>query len=196
MKNVLLVDNHTYYLKPLQRLINEAIVGCVLTTIKCDQIKTTDFNSYDLVVLSGGTGRAVIITRKFYRPIREMIMEAKVPVIGICLGAELIADAFGGEITKMRVKRYRNIPIYFVSKTKIDPGTNPIWVYQAHRWKIRRLPEMLEALAVSKDGIEVFRHRTKIIYGLQFHPEVIRPHGQGADIFVRVVKSIKLNTID
>lgn len=193
MKRILLIDNHTYYLNNLKNLIERAFPHSELTTIKRDEIAQYDYESYDLLILSGGNGKAVVRSRRFYEPIRSIISEARVPVIGVCLGAEMIADSFGAELSLMKVKRYRNIPIYFVKQTKIDPGGSPIFVYQAHRWKIRRLPEELECLAVSKDGIEIFRHKSKIVYGMQFHPEVIEPHSDGEKIFLSIVKSIKHN---
>jgi GMP synthase (glutamine-hydrolysing) len=193
MKNVLLIDNHTYYLNNLKELIDKALPSSFLTTIKRDEIADTNLEDYDLIILSGGTGKAVVRSRRFYEPIRNLISEAKIPMIGVCLGAEMIADSFGAELSLMKVKRYRNIPIYFVKQTRIDPGKSPIFVYQAHRWKIRRLPEELECLAVSKDGIEIFRHKSRIVYGLQFHPEVKEPHSDGEDIFLSIVESIKRN---
>lgn len=193
MKNILLIDNHTYYLNNLKSLIKRALPNSLLTTIKRDQIGETSFENYDLIILSGGTGKAVVRSRRFYEPIRNLISEAKIPVVGVCLGAEMIADSFGAELSLMKVKRYRNIPIYFVKQSRIDPGKSPIFVYQAHRWKIRRLPEELETLAVSKDGIEIFRHVSRIVYGVQFHPEVKEPHSDGEDIFLAIIESIKRN---
>lgn len=193
MKNVLLIDNHTYYLNNLKELIEKALPSSYLTTIKRDEIADTNLEDYDLIILSGGTGKAVVRSRRFYEPIRNLISEAKIPMVGVCLGAEMIADSFGAELSLMKVKRYRNIPIYFVKKTRIDPDKSPIFVYQAHRWKIRRLPEELECLAVSKDGIEIFRHQSRIVYGLQFHPEVKEPHSDGEEIFISIIESIKRN---
>lgn len=193
MKRILLIDNHTYYLNNLKDLIGKAFPHSELTTIKRDAIAQFNFNSYDLLILSGGIGKAVVRSRRFYEPIRNLISEAKIPVIGVCLGAEMIADSFGAELSLMKVKRYRNIPIYFVKQTRIDPGKSPIFVYQAHRWKIRRLPDELECLAVSKDGIEIFRHKSRIVYGMQFHPEVKEPHSDGEEIFLSIAKSIERN---
>jgi len=193
MNKVLLIDNHTYYLNNLKELIKKALPHSSLQIIKRDQIAETDFTNFDIIILSGGTGKAVVRSRRFYEPIRKLIGEAKIPVVGVCLGAEMIADSFGAELSLLKVKRYRNIPIYFVKQTKIDPNKSPIFVYQAHRWKIRRLPEDLECLAVSKDGIEIFRHKNRIVYGMQFHPEVKEPHSDGEEIFISIINSIKRN---
>ncbi|MEI6144754.1 MAG: gamma-glutamyl-gamma-aminobutyrate hydrolase family protein, partial [Candidatus Berkelbacteria bacterium] len=46
-------------------------------------------------------------------------------------------------------------------------------VYESHRWIVKKVGEDLLALAKSEDGIEVIKHKNRLIYGVQFHPEML-----------------------
>lgn len=63
-------------------------------------------------------------------------------------------------------------------------------VYESHRWGITDLPNELEELARSKDGIEIFRHKTRPVYGFQFHPEAGVAPEESRRVFERVLSLV------
>ncbi len=181
---VLIVDNNTQHLGEISELLH----GHTIEVIAARELDPRLADHYDLVVLSGGRGRAVVDNRTYLQKERKLIAQTKTPVIGICLGAELIADVFGAKLHRMLFRRRWHIPIFFVQQSSIRPNEPELKVYEAHHWAITDLPEELECLATSKDGIEVFRHKKRPIFGLQFHPEVAYKYDHGARIFKKIIK--------
>jgi len=133
-----------------------------------------------LVVLSAGPG-----TPREAGCTLELIQKAagKLPLLGICLGHQAIAEAFGGEVGATR-------RILHGKKSKVKHGGHPLFagvpeVFEAgcyHSWAVKRLPEGFHALAqeVGEGGpLMAMAHKTQPIYGLQFHPEsILTTHGQ------------------
>lgn len=107
-----------------------------------------------------------------------------IPVLGICLGHQAIAAAFGGKVVRAN-------EIYHGKSSQIQVRGNDIFegvgrkidVMRYHSLVVDRssLPTELEVIAeTTKDNVVMaIRHRTKKIYGLQFHPEsVFTPKGK------------------
>ena len=104
------------------------------------------------------------------------------PTLGVCYGMNLIVHLLGGEITPADRREYgRAELIVDDSDTLFDgfaPGeSTPVWM--SHGDQVRVMPSGFEVLAHSANShIGAFRHRTRAIYGVQFHPEVVHtPRG-------------------
>ncbi|AIF84025.1 GMP synthase family protein [Candidatus Nitrososphaera evergladensis SR1] len=103
-----------------------------------------------------------------------------VPLLGICYGAEIIALTLGGSIRRMPSHLHGQIEITATSPNPLVPAEKDsrISVYESHGFCIARLPEGFVRLAGSKYcEYEIFAHKTKKIYGTQFHPEKSGPDG-------------------
>jgi anthranilate/para-aminobenzoate synthase component II len=61
-------------------------------------------------------------------------------------------------------------------------------VFSSQRWRMTELPDELEAWCASSEGIEVFKHKQKPLYGLQFHPERRAGKNDGARMFFTIVE--------
>lgn len=172
---ILLVDNESHYLNKLKRLLG---AKKVINWRKLNKIKA---NNYDLVVLSGGHLFPVQDHDKDYAAEIKLIKQIKVPLIGICLGSELIAHVFGGKLSRLKHKEHRRL--------NIKEGKQKVTVYENHRWVLKKLPKHFICLAKSRDGIEMFKHETLSIYGFQFHPEVLVSTTDGKKILLAVLKT-------
>ncbi|HUX84529.1 MAG TPA: glutamine-hydrolyzing GMP synthase [Chitinophagaceae bacterium] len=102
----------------------------------------------------------------------------KVPVLGICYGAQLMARQFGGEVAKSNMREYGRSRIQPTGPGNslldgVTPGTQ---VWMSHADSIIRLPEGFEVIATtSQIPVAAFQKKEEGrpgIYGLQFHPEV------------------------
>lgn len=93
----------------------------------------------------------------------EKALQNNIPLLGFCRGMQIIAVYFGAKL--MRVSNH-------VSTRHVLTGSFDRAVNSYHNYGIYELPETLESLAQSTDGvIEALRHREKAIAGIMWHPE-------------------------
>ncbi len=193
MQKVLVIDNQTVHLQALCKLIIAKIPDAKLTIESTREVTTSDISSADLVVLSGGTGKSIERNPKTFERVVSLIAELKKPCIGICLGAEALAAAYGASLEQMPVRRVGNIPIQLspAGKELFSLEQERVMVYEFHKWKMMfgSITE-LEILADSKDSVEIFKHRTLPLFGLQFHPEILRKGNAGHIIFEQILRGL------
>lgn len=175
----LLIDNGTSYLPELKKLLSRYRI----TLARWDSVTTKRISAFDLIVLSGGHTVSPE-ARKAFRKEIALIRNSKVPVVGICLGCELIVKAFGGYLHRRRrkIKGIRTI------KMNLSGKGYEFQVFENHRREIKTLPPDFMKLALSGSGIEIIRHRNKQIYGVQFHPEMFPKKTDGTKIFKILLK--------
>lgn len=119
----------------------------------------------DLIFLSNGPGDPTDLTAVIEN-IRSMV--GKKPVVGICLGHQLLALALGGKTSKLRFgHRGCNHPVKDLEENRVYITS------QNHGYFVEALPEAAIATHISmNDGtIEGMRHTKLPIYSVQFHPE-------------------------
>jgi para-aminobenzoate synthetase len=186
---ILLVDNGTHYKKKLTDFLGRS--GSV-TSISYEDLTIEDADGYDLIVLSGAykTYDVKNHAASVYATEQEIIRKAKVPVVGICLGAQLIAYMHGAKLSNVPGGKVKGLKrVYNVRQTPFD--FFPYYggrVWSSQKWRITELPEDLEAWCASSEGVEVFRHRSKPYYGLQFHPEYHSVDNDGGRIFNKILE--------
>jgi len=96
------------------------------------------------------------------------------PVLGICLGHQILGRAFGGEVRRGESGEYAAVDIEVVEEDDLFMGLERrLVVWESHRDEVSRMPEDFVLLARSEVcAVEAMKHKTKRIYGVQFHPEV------------------------
>ena len=166
--NLLLIDNGTSFLQTLER----SLTDCEISVIAYSSITNDHLEKADLIVLSGGHGYPVVHHENEYTKELQLIRGTFKPIIGICLGFELIVYAFGGELELMKMREKGELQISLTKPIPLFGNTTTITVFESHRWSVKQLPENLEILATSKDGIEIIKHKMLPIIGFQFHPEM------------------------
>ena len=175
---ILLLDNYDSFVfnldRYLQQLGHETLV-VRSDAIGVDSIERTGFAA---IVISPGpkapdqAGSSLEVIRRLHR---------RVPILGVCLGHQAIAQAFGG-----RVVRSDN-PLHGMATTITHDGSAlfdglprqlTVGRYHSLVAEPESLPACLEVNATSDDGhIMALRHRELPIFGLQFHPESILTEG-------------------
>ena len=106
----------------------------------------------------------------------------KIPLLGVCLGHQSIAQAFGGKIVRAKQLMHGKTSQIYHQNLGVFRGLNcPFTATRYHSLVIDResLPDCLEISAESDDGeIMGIRHKTLAIEGVQFHPEsILTEHG-------------------
>lgn len=126
------------------------------------------------IILSGGKGNP-------YEPLNltsnfVALMNFNVPVLGLCLGHEIIAVSYRGRIK--RLSEY-NGKKEIVTITKPDDpifeglDKTKVSLVKRHAFQVSELPDSFECLAYSDTcAHEIIKHKYKPIYGFQSHPEV------------------------
>ena len=101
----------------------------------------------------------------------------KVPILGVCLGHQAIAAAFGGKIVAAKqIMHGKTSMVTGDGKNLFHKITKPFSAMRYHSLAVSRenLPDCLEITAETEDGeIMGLRHRTHSTEGIQFHPESI-----------------------
>ena len=106
----------------------------------------------------------------------------KIPILGVCLGHQSIAAAFGGEIKHARTLMHgKTSAIHHEGQGVFHDLPNPFTATRYHSLAVsrERLPDCLTITAWSDDGeIMGLRHREFQVEGVQFHPEsILTEHG-------------------
>lgn len=98
----------------------------------------------------------------------------EIPILGICLGHQLMAKVFGGRVREAEVGEYAEAEIVVDDEDEILKGLAPsfkAWV--SHKDEVSELPSGFKKLAHSEScSIEAMANESKALFGVQFHPEV------------------------
>ncbi len=105
---------------------------------------------------------------------KQYAKEIARPILGICLGHQLIAEAYGGSVRKGTLGGYASVVVEVCDQDEILAGIGPrIKTWASHADEVSGLPERFIRLARSEIcDVEAMRHVDKPIYGVQWHPEV------------------------
>jgi GMP synthase (glutamine-hydrolysing) len=176
---LLIIDNQSAFIKKFKRqFLSEQDFDYVffdhnqpITLSAKTQIKG--------IILSGGRGNP-------YEPLNltsnyVALMNFDVPVLGFCLGHEIIAVAYRGRIKKLNDYHGKKELVSITQpEDPIFDGleSKEILLQKRHSFQVSELPESFVSLARSDTTeTEIIRHKTKPIYGFQSHPEVASPEG-------------------
>lgn len=182
---ILLVDNGTRFLGRLTSLsekFGDVVIrsfGEVRPTIKAD-----------MLILSGGHALPVRGHTAEFKNELELISTFTGPIIGVCLGHEILAHWDNSQLERLPFKERGIRDIEIVEHDPVFGSQGTLQVYESHRWAVKSTNNFMP-LAKSETGIEVIRHNTKPIYGFQFHPEQLIGGIDGKAIFERAVIKLR-----
>src|SRR5204862_479585 len=102
------------------------------------------------------------------------LAEAGVPVLGVCLGHQALAQAFGGKVVRGEPIHGKTAPVEHDGRTIFEGLESPLVAGRYHSLVVDPdLPDCLEASARSGDVLMGIRHKTLPAEGVQFHPESV-----------------------
>ncbi|MEV0603015.1 aminodeoxychorismate synthase component I [Streptomyces sp. NPDC050315] len=170
----LLVDNYDSFTYNLHHYVTEATGTEPLVVRNDDPDWHPDMPSgFDAVIVSPGPGNPG--RESDFGICRQLIERAEVPLLGICLGHQGIALAHGATVDRAPEPRHGRVSPVLHDGTDLFRGMpSPLEVVRYHSLAVTGLPPELEATAHTPDGVLMgLRHRTRPMWGVQFHPESV-----------------------
>lgn len=179
MNRVLLVDNYDSFTYNVVQALR--ILGAEVEVKTSDEITVESARSYGPthLVISPGPGRPEDANGSL--SIVEAMLE-EVPILGVCLGHQVIATVLGGTVTRApELKHGKSSPVYHDSRTLYGGLPNPFEAGRYHSLAVPEgeLPDVLEVSSFTSQGVVMgLRHKTLPVEGVQFHPEsLLTPDG-------------------
>jgi anthranilate synthase/aminodeoxychorismate synthase-like glutamine amidotransferase len=177
---LLLIDNYDSFTYNLAQYFGE--LGCELTIKRNDEISLDEIAALapKHICISPGpcTPREAGISK-------ELVLRfgAKIPILGVCLGHQCIAEAYGGKVVCASTLMHgKSSMIRHNRRGFLKDLPTPFEAGRYHSLVVERssFPACLEVIAESDDGaIMALRHREFPVSGVQFHPEsVLTPNGK------------------
>ncbi len=183
---ILIVDNGTRYLSQLKHLLSDH----TSLVVNYSQINHVNPEDFDAIVLSGGHDFPVQGNEHRLHMEIDLVRQTHKPIFGICFGFELIAHVLGATLEPMQHVERGLLDIHVVEPDKLFANISNFTVFEGHRWVVNKPVEEMRVLARSRDGIEAFKHKTRPIYAVQFHPEMCTEQSCGAKIFHNFLDTI------
>lgn len=168
-KKILIIDFGSQYTQLIARRVRELEVYCEIVPF-FQEINTKDLSG---IILSGSP-YSVNDTDAPQIQIENIV--GKLPILGVCYGAQYLAKYYGGKVENTDKREYGRamLDTSAAADSVLFQGVaNDSQVWMSHGDTITQLPEQARRTAGSKDVMNVcFEWITKPVYGIQFHPEV------------------------
>ncbi|MEY8351118.1 aminodeoxychorismate/anthranilate synthase component II [Bacillus cereus] len=177
---ILMIDNYDSFTFNLVQFLGE--LGQELVVKRNDEVTISDIEQMkpDFLMISPGpcspneAGISMDVIKYF---------AGKIPIFGVCLGHQSIAQVFGGDVVRAdRLMHGKTSLMYHDGKTLFADIPNPFTATRYHSLIVKKetLPECLEVTSWTEEGeIMALRHKTLPIEGVQFHPEsIMTSHGK------------------
>ena len=171
---LLLIDNYDSFTYNLVQYFGE--LGCELVIKRNDEISLDEIASLapKNICISPGpcTPREAGISKDIV-----LRFGSQIPTLGVCLGHQCIAEAYGGKIVRASTLMHGKLSTIRHNGSELFTDLPaPFEAGRYHSLVVERssFPRCLQIIAESDDGeIMALRHREFPVYGLQFHPESV-----------------------
>lgn len=169
---ILLIDNYDSFSYNLYQYIG--ILNSDIKVIRNDELTVDEIKKLNPshIIISPGPG-----TPSDAGIIEDLVKEIdNIPILGVCLGHQAICEAFGAKIIHAKEIMHGKKDFIEVDNNSVlfKGLENKIYAARYHSLIAIDLPECLKVTSVDKIGeVMAVEHKTKKIYGVQFHPESI-----------------------
>lgn len=186
-ETIAVIDFGSQYSQLICRRIREADVYAELIPWQ-RAAEWLDQNQPRGIILSGGPASVYAAGAP---TLPKGILEAGVPVLGICYGLQLLAHANGGRVVASREREYGAAEIEQIETSPLFadlPEVHTVWM--SHGDRVEALPDSFTVLARSPNSpFAAVADRERTVFGLQFHPEVVHTT-EGSRLLANFVRRI------
>ncbi|HEY8317604.1 MAG TPA: aminodeoxychorismate/anthranilate synthase component II [Amnibacterium sp.] len=181
MTRVLVIDNYDSFVYTLNGYLRQ--LGADTEVVRNDVPSTDDLaellGGFDGVLVSPGPGKPADAGVSV--PVVHAAVEAGVPLLGVCLGHQAIAEAFGGVVTNAEELMHGKTSRVVHDESTLFAGVpQPFTATRYHSLAVvdGTVPAELEVTARTDGGVIMgLQHRSAPVYGVQFHPESVMTEG-------------------
>ena len=170
-ETILIVDYGSQYTQLIARKIREQNVYCLVHPYNKIGSKFLVNKNLSGIILSGGPNS---VKDKKSPKLDKKILSLNIPILGICYGLQLLCNEFRGKIGQSSSREYGHSLINHNKKSELFKGikkTSQVWM--SHGDHIKKEPNGFVVTSFSnKNVISSIENKKKMIFGLQFHPEV------------------------
>ena len=165
---VLIIDFGSQYTQLIARRVRELNIYCEIFSFNNLPKNILEYNA---VILSGSP---FSVHSKNAPKIDITKIKGKVPILGICYGAQFLADYYGGQVGKSSIREYGRAKLnIYDTKNLLYGFKNNSQVWMSHADTINNLPSNSEKLASTEDVKNAaFKFKSEHTFAIQFHPEV------------------------
>ena len=169
--NILVVDNYDSFVYNLVQYLEQLGANC--TVKRNDEVTPQEAKNFAGVLISPGPG-----TPKEAGISIEMInycAQEKIPLFGVCLGHQAIAEAFGGKVSHApELLHGKTSQVIHNGHGVLKEIPSPFTATRYHSLAIEILPSDLEVVGETDSKIVMaIQHKSLPISGVQFHPESV-----------------------
>lgn len=177
--SILVIDNYDSFTYNLVHLVEKLTHEKVVVVLN-DQIEIDEVAGYSKIILSPGPG---IPDEAGNQPQLIKTYAGKIPMLGVCLGHQAIAQSFGAKLVNLHEVYHGLSTTMHVSTSDplFDDIPEKFPAGRYHSWVVETpLPSGFTALAHDDNGYNMaYVNREKKLYGVQFHPEsILTPVGE------------------
>lgn len=168
MQTIIILDHGSQYTQLIARKVRELNIYCEIHPFNNPPKFGDDVKG---VILSGSP----CSVRDENAPNPDLWFKGKMPVLGVCYGAQYMAQAFGGNVVASKIREYGRAHLNYIDKeSKLFKGVSDnTQVWMSHGDTIETLPENYKVIcsteSVKNAGYKIEGEET---YAIQFHPEV------------------------
>lgn len=163
VKRVVIVDFGSQYCFLIGRLVRSLGVWCEI--VAPNELHDVTQENAAAVILSGGPQSVYHQTSLDEENVKRIILDPKIPVLGICFGMQLMAKTLGGSVVPGEFGEFGHTKVSFR-----DAIVESVWM--SHQDVVRDAGQGSVVLATSPAGIAAFKNVPTKCLAVQFHPEV------------------------
>jgi len=191
---ILLIDNYDSFTFNLYHFLGD--LGVEIEVRRNDSLTSQEALAMQPEAIVLSPGPCTPTEAGICLPLIGAASAAGVPLLGVCLGHQAVGQAFGGTVTRAPAPVHGKVWDVHHHNSDVFAGLpSPFRATRYHSLVVRRddLPAELEVTAWTEDGLIMgLAHRTRPIWGVQFHPESIASQ-HGHDLLRNFLALAKVN---
>ncbi|WP_062290457.1 aminodeoxychorismate/anthranilate synthase component II [Demequina phytophila] len=178
MTRILVVDNYDSFVYTIVGYLRQ--MGAETVVVRNDAVTTAgDVAGYDGVLISPGPGTPAEAGSSM--DVIRQCADAGVPMLGICLGHQALAEVYGGVVSHApELMHGKTSAVTHSGESVLDGLPSPFTATRYHSLAVENptVPDELEVTASTANGIIMgLKHRALPLHGVQFHPESVLTEG-------------------